>query len=101
MKTIRKVEITPVFVETVPEHTEMIEGEIYISKKYGSSSHRCLCGCGELTVLPLECYVDGKDFGWHLKETANGKVSFTPSVGNYQLPCKSHYIITNNIANFV
>jgi len=31
----------------------------------------------------------------------DGKVSFTPSVGNYQIPCKSHYIITKSVANFV
>lgn len=43
---------------------------------------------------------DKKERGWNLIEK-NGKISFTPSVGNQQFPCGSHYIITNNIANFV
>jgi len=92
MKTIRKVEIIPVFVDTIP--MEMEDQKVYISKKYGCSVHRCLCGCGEKTVLPL-----GVD-QWTLIENGN-KVSFTPSVGNFQFDCKSHYIITNNVANFV
>jgi uncharacterized protein DUF6527 len=100
MRTIKKVIITPVFVDFMTKHRDMEEGKIYISKKYGTSSHKCLCGCGELTVLPLNCIVNGVDHGWQLKEKDN-KVTFTPSVGNFQLPCKSHYIITNNVANFV
>jgi hypothetical protein len=50
--------------------------------------------------LPLDVVIDGQDMGWHMTEK-DGKVSFTPSIGNYQLPCKSHYIITKNKANFV
>jgi len=37
---------------------------------------------------------------WQYTQTAKG-VSFTPSVGNYQFACQSHYIITDNVANFV
>ena len=92
MKTIKKVAIIPVFVEQIPEQIE--HGKIYISEKYKCSVHLCLCGCGMQTVLPI-----GKD-GWNMYKTDKG-VSFTPSVGNFQYPCKSHYIITNNIANFV
>tara|TARA_R110002126_G_scaffold144499_1_gene290609 strand:- start:219 stop:500 length:282 start_codon:yes stop_codon:yes gene_type:complete len=92
MKTIKKVEIEPVFVEFIPDTLE--ENKIYISEEYGSAIHNCLCGCGEQTVMPL--YGNG----WQLIKQNNGKISFTPSVGNYQLPCKLHYIITNNIANF-
>lgn len=96
MKTLKKVPITPVYVDTIPEELE--EGKIYISKMYHTSVHNCLCGCGEKTVLPLN---DDKDRnGWYLTENEKG-VSFSPSVGNYSFPCKSHYIITNNIANFV
>ena len=96
MKTIKKVTIEPIFGEYVPEYKDMEDGKVYISEKYESSSHRCLCGCGELVVLPLK-----EPYGWNIIKNDNGKVSFTPSVGNYQIPCKSHYIITNNIANFV
>ncbi len=95
MKTLRKVEIQPVYVEFMPDTFD--ENKVYISEEYGCSIHNCLCGCGEKTVLPLD-----KIHGWELIKYDDGnKISFTPSVGNFQLPCKSHYIITKNIANFV
>jgi hypothetical protein len=93
MKTLMKVEIEPVFVEFIPKELE--QKKVYISEEYEVSVHKCLCGCGEKTVMPL-----GKK-GWNLIKHDNGKVSFTPSVGNFQFHCKSHYIITKNIANFV
>jgi hypothetical protein len=92
MRTIKKVNIIPVFVDLIPE--KMKQGEVYISDKYKCSVHLCLCGCGMQTVLPL-----GEN-GWTVSKTEKG-VSFTPSVGNFQYLCKSHYIITNNVANFV
>jgi hypothetical protein len=94
MKTIKQVEIIPVYVGFMPQTME--ERHVYISKEYEVSIHRCLCGCGEKTVLPLDAV-----HGWVLIEHTNGKISFTPSIGNFQLPCKSHYIITKNKANFV
>lgn len=93
MKTLQKVTVTPVFVHYIPSHLE--EKHIYISKEYNTASHLCLCGCMELTVTPL-----GKG-EWSLIEEDNGTCSFIPSISNYQLDCKSHYIITKNIANFV
>lgn len=94
MRTIKKVEIEPVYVERMPEQLE--ENKVYISEEYEVSIHNCLCGCGFRTVLPLN-----KPYGWDLIKHDNGKISFTPSIGNYQIPCKSHYIITKNVANFV
>ncbi len=99
MKTIKQVAITPIYNEFNPIDSEMKDGECYISEKYHCAVHRCLCGCGEKTVLPLN--YDGSTHGWDLIKESNGTVSFTPSIGNFQLPCKSHYIITKNIANFV
>lgn len=93
MKKIETVEVTPVFVEVITEKLE--ENKIYISKMYGTAIHNCLCGCGNLTVTPL-----GPD-GWILTEHPDGKISFHPSIGNYQFPCKSHYVITKNKANFL
>lgn len=92
MKTIKKVPIEPVYVELIPG--ELKPGKLYISKKYNIAIHLCLCGCGEQVVTPLG------DTGWSLSEKGD-KVSLSPSIGNYNFPCKSHYIITNNIANFV
>jgi len=99
MKTLRQVEIIPVFLsddEFMPKYETFDEREVYISERYKCTIHRCLCGCGERTVLPLDPV-----HGWVMTKNENGTISFTPSVGNYQMPCKSHYIITNNIANFV
>lgn len=93
MKTIKKVEITPVFVEFVPEILE--ENVLYISEEYECAIHNCLCGCGRKTVTPL-----GKDW-WKLIKHDDGRVSLTPSIGNFQFDCKSHYILTKNVANFV
>jgi hypothetical protein len=93
MKTLKKVEITPVYVEFMPEVLE--EGKLYISEKYGCAQHLCLCGCGIKTHTPLG------DGGWQLIKHDNGKISLTPSISNYQFECKSHYILTKNVANFV
>lgn len=91
MKTIKKVIIEPVYVDLIDE---LEECKIYISKIYNTSVHLCLCGCKNKVVLPFNSN------GWNLKESDKG-ISITPSIGNYNFDCKSHYIITNNVANFV
>ena len=91
MKTIKKIEITPIFVDDyIP--TDLKQNFIYISRRYKTSVHLCLCGCGNISVTPLN-----KD-GWNLIEF-NDKITFTPSILNTNCPNKYHYIITNNIAN--
>lgn len=97
MRTLKTVIIEPVFLDgfMIP-FEEMEEAKIYISEQYGVSIHKCLCGCGGKTVLPIDPI-----HGWNLIKNSNKSVSFTPSVGNFQMHCKSHYIITNNKANFV
>jgi len=95
MKTLRKVSIEPVFVTLMPSLYE--RGKIYISKEYKVAKHLCLCGCDNMTVMPLD---DGAKW-WKLVEEPDGSVSFIGSVGNYNFPCRSHYIITKNVANFV
>ena len=94
MKTLKKVEILPVFVEFIPDELE--ENKLYISEEYKTAIHNCLCGCGRKTITPLT----GGKF-WDLVKENNGTISLIGSVGNYSFPCKSHYIITKNIANFV
>jgi hypothetical protein len=75
------------FVEFIPE--ELTEGTLYISKKYGTAVHKCCCGCGSEVVTPLSAT------GWKL--TSDGRtLSLYPSIGNWSLPCKSHYFITRN-----
>jgi hypothetical protein len=99
MKTLKKVQIIPVFVDQMPDHYDY--NHIYISNRYKVAKHICLCGtCDQMTIMPLN-YELFPNTHWKLVEETNGTVSFIGSVGNYRFPCKSHYIITNNIANFV
>lgn len=99
MKTLRKVTIEPVFLtDTLPEYKDMEENKIYISEKYNSCSHKCLCGCGMETYMMFNR--DGSTKHWDLVKENNGTISIIGSVGNYNFPCKSHYIITKNVANF-
>ena len=94
MKTIKKVIIEPVFVDVIPEVIE--ENKLYISEKYKTATHKCLCGCGLKTITPL-----GGGRNWEIVKSYDGKkISLIGSVDNYNFPCKSHYIITSNIANF-
>ena len=90
MKTLKKVEITPLFVDYIPNDID--QNTLYVSKKYETAVHLCLCGCGNKSVTPIGA---GQ---WVLTEK-NDKVSLSPSILNRA--CGSHYILTNNVANFV
>jgi hypothetical protein len=94
MKTIRKVNIIPQYVDRVPIREEMEYGIFYIAEDFHCAGHLCLCGCGEETFITLQ---EGR---WKLIKEKNGKISITPSLQN-TFACRSHYIITNNVANFV
>lgn len=72
------------FVEFIPARLE--PGVLYIALKYGAVSHSCCCGCGEEVVTPLT------PTDWRM--TYDGEtVSLWPSVGNWNQPCRSHYVI--------
>ncbi len=94
MKTIKVVSVVPEYVDIIPFPEVMRDGVIYVSPQYEVASHLCLCGCGSEVVTPLGIG------GWVLSGDRE-VISLSPSVGNYNLPCKSHYIITKNKANFV
>jgi hypothetical protein len=79
-------ELEPVFVEFVP--TELDDGLLYVSMEYATASHRCACGCGVRVVTPLGLA------DWIL--TFDGRVTLSPSVGNGQFACGSHYLIRKN-----
>lgn len=75
------------FVEFIPDDVK--EDVLYISIRYGTATHRCPSGCGEIVVTPI------KPTDWTL--IWNGEsVSLYPSIGNWSLPCKSHYWIRKN-----
>ncbi len=71
-------------VQYVPRQPE--PGILYVSEKYGAAVHLCACGCRAKVSTPLS------QTGWKLVETPLG-ATLTPSVGNWQLPCRSHYWI--------
>lgn len=75
------------FVEFIPG--ELKDGTIYISIRFGTASHLCVCGCGSKVVTPL------RPTDWKL--IFDGKtVSLDPSIGNWSFTCQSHYWIRNN-----
>ena len=80
--------LRPEYADFIPR--ELREGVFYISKKYGTASHLCCCGCGTKIVTPL------RPTEYTLTE-APGGVSLWPSIGNWDYPCQSHYIIENNL----
>lgn len=65
---------------------ELNPGVLYVSEEFGAAAHLCACGCGSKIRTPLG------PTEWALEETDNGP-SLRPSVGNWQLPCQSHYLI--------
>jgi hypothetical protein len=72
------------FVEHIPETVE--PSILYISMEYGTAAHSCCCGCGEEVVTPFT------PTDW--KMIFDGEtVSLNPSVGNWTLDCRSHYVI--------
>jgi len=75
------------FVEFIPDETE--QWTIYVSIRFATASHLCLCGCGNKVVTPI------RPTDWTL--IFNGKtISLDPSIGNWGFPCKSHYWIRSN-----
>jgi len=94
MKTLRQEPIVLKRLnddEFIPEKLE--PNTLYYSKEYNTSLHLCLCGCGVKCCLPI------KEKEWSLEETENG-VTIKPSIQQL-FECRSHYIITKNVANFV
>src|SRR5690349_23566187 len=75
------------FVEFIPEYIE--DGMLYITIKYRTAAHNCVCGCGNRVITPIT------PTDWRL--TFDGKtVSLSPSIGNWNFPCQSHYWINKN-----
>jgi hypothetical protein len=72
------------FVEHAPQSLE--PGVLYISMEFATAMHLCCCGCSREVVTPFS------PTDWKL--IFDGEtVSLTPSVGNWNFPCRSHYII--------
>lgn len=61
-------------------------GILYVSEEFGAAAHLCACGCGSRVRTPLG------PVHWSLEQTPLGP-TLHPSVGNWQKPCRSHYLI--------
>ena len=75
------------FVRHIPDSLKL--GVLYVSVHYGTAAHSCCCGCGEEVVTPFT------PTDWRM--TFDGEtISLWPSVGNWNLACRSHYIINRS-----
>jgi uncharacterized protein DUF6527 len=79
--------VRPEYVESFPKILD--DGVLYISKKFRTSCHRCCCGCGTKIVTPI------RPTEYQLTERG-GLISLHPSIGNWNHPCQSHYVIRDN-----
>ena len=67
---------------------ELQPGILYYAEEYGAAAHLCACGCGSKIRTPIDTVE------WAIEEEEDGP-SLWPSVGNWQKPCRSHYVIRN------
>ena len=82
---------TAVWVDDMPASLE--PGNLYVSVKHRLTEHLCACGCGTEVSLPL-----GRS-EWRI-EYDGESVSVWPSIGNWRLPCRSHYIIEKGLTSW-
>jgi hypothetical protein len=80
--------MTHVFVEEIP--ADIKQGALYVSMECATAIHRCACGCGTEVVTPFS------PTDWSLLFDGN-TVSLAPSIGNWNLPCRSHYFIERDV----
>ena len=59
---------------------------LYVSEEFEIAGHLCPCGCGSKVITPLGINE------WSLS-VIEEKPTLKPSIGNWQLPCQSHYWI--------
>lgn len=84
---MRHTTLDHAFVEFIP--SELREGVLYVSIPYATAVHKCACGCGNKVVTPIS------PVDWQLAFDGEA-ISLTPSIGNWQFPCRSHYWIESD-----
>lgn len=75
------------FVEFIPDELE--RGTVYVSIRFATASHLCVCGCGNKVVTPIH------PTDWTLLFDGN-TISLETSIGNWSFPCQSHYYVRKN-----
>lgn len=71
-------------VRFMPRQLE--SGLLYVSEEFEVAGHLCACGCGNKVITPLG------QTDWSFEDEKEGP-TLRPSIGSWQLPCKSHYWI--------
>lgn len=89
MKCIKT--LTHEFVEHIP--SDLKDGTIYVSMTFATAIHKCCCGCGQEVVTPIS------PTDWKLIFDGQS-ISLYPSIGNWSLPCRSHYWIERNMVKW-
>jgi Family of unknown function (DUF6527) len=82
---MNETRLSLVMVDDMPN--EISSGILYVSEEYEIACHRCVCGCDNLVYTPLG------PTEWRFYNEG-GKASLKPSIGNWALPCRSHYWIS-------
>jgi hypothetical protein len=80
------------FVTSFP--ADPVPGVIYVSMPYATALHLCACGCRSRVVTPLARN------GWELRYRGDG-VTLHPSIGNWRMPCRSHYWVRNGEVTWI
>jgi hypothetical protein len=79
--------LIPCLVTTIPASPE--PGLLYVSVEYATTLHLCACGCGHEVVLGIS------PNDWNVLWDGE-TVTLDPSVGNWNFPCQSHYLVRLN-----
>lgn len=88
MKVLPLMKFKTKYVHFIPEALEV--GILYVSQEFETAAHVCPCGCRTKIRTPLGVTE------WRFIEEKNGPTLY-PSIGNWQLACKSHYWIEDGI----
>ena len=67
--------------------SELKQGVLYFTEEFSTAAHLCACGCGSKIRTPIG------PTEWLIEDSVEGP-TVRPSIGNWQRPCKSHYLIT-------
>jgi hypothetical protein len=63
-------------------------GVLYFAEEFGAATHLCACGCGHKVQTPVGP-------GDYTLRIGTRGPTLSPSIGNWQRPCQSHYWIWN------
>jgi hypothetical protein len=81
---IKTTHLVHQFVDNMPE--TLGPGVLYVSMRYALAMHLCCCGCGREISTPFS------PAQWKMSFDGDG-VSIAPSIGSWNLACRSHYFI--------